>query len=118
LRSSVVKQLLIALVTVALTLVGTTSVLAQGKHDPPCVGVDAALGTDFEFYGNVGYSPDTAYLVQITYPNGDSIWPAAVTDGSGMWTEFWLGAVPGTYTANVFTWHSDKLIATCSLTVT
>ncbi len=64
------------------------------------VGVNAALGTDYEFYG-VGFSPDTDYLVQITYPDGDSIWPAAATDGSGMWTEFWLGPVSGTYTANV-----------------
>jgi hypothetical protein len=108
---------LIALMATALTLVGSTSAMAQGKHDPTCVGVDAALGTDFEFIGSVGYSPDTAYLVQITYPDGDSIWPAAVTDGSGMWAEFWLGAVSGTYTANVYTWHSDKLVATCSLTV-
>jgi hypothetical protein len=112
-----VKQLLIALIGAALTLVGTTSAVAQGKHDPGCVGVNAALGTDYEFYG-VGFSPDKEYLVQITYPDGDSIWPAAMADGSGTWTEFWLGAAPGTYTANVYTWHSDKLVATCSLTVT
>ena len=80
-------------------------------------GLVATLGTDFEFYGG-GYSPNTEYLVQITYLDGDSIWPAAATDGSGMWTEFWLGPVSGTYTANVYTWHSDKLVATCSLTVT
>jgi hypothetical protein len=83
--------------------------MAQGKHDPTCVGVDATLGTDFEFYG-VGYSPNTEYLVQITYVDGDSIWPAAATDGSGMWT--------GHIHRECHTWHSDKLVATCSLTVT
>lgn len=114
---SLAKQLLIALLASALTVVDSTSAIPQGKHDPACVGINAALGTDYEFYG-VGFSHDTDYLVQITYPDGDSIWPAAITDGSGTWTEFWLGAASGPYTANVYTWHSDKLVATCSLTVT
>ena len=89
----------------------------QNSTQMACAVSSAGVGKQLSITGN-GYAPSTGYLVDITWPAGNTSAQSTITDASGHLSAWNYSFYPGSYSVAVATTGAHStVVARCSTNV-